>query len=239
MNHTFSVNHNVNFPCRNREQMRRLNHLKAFVHHRGRIHGDFCAHLPGGVRQCLFYGNIFKFRPRFSEKGTAGGSEYQLFDLFVLPCTQGLENSGVFTVHRRDTPAVCLGARQHRRAGNHQRLFVGKRQIFAGFQRRKGREKPRLAENGIDGKIRFGLPDHFKHAVLTAKYADVGIGKRCPQSLCRPGVCHGNRLRVKQARLLLRSFIVTVCRQPQNRIAGTHRNVYCLLPDRAGGAEYQ
>ena len=51
-----------------------LNHFEALVHERGGVNGDALAHLPIGMREGLFWRDLFELRDgSFAERASGGG----------------------------------------------------------------------------------------------------------------------------------------------------------------------
>ena len=141
--------------------------LQAFVHHGGRIDGNFPAHAPVGVFYRLLGGDVLERSRVGVEKGAARGGEDDGEDAVLVQTAcvvarQYLEHGVVFAVDRHHGCAVGAGGLHKQRAGYDQGFFVGQINGFAFLRRRQRGRQPRRADDGAH------------HAVHAVGGCDVG-----------------------------------------------------------------
>ena len=81
MNNAFPMDHDLDLGFRDVEEPPSFDNFESFVHERGRINRDFCAHFPAGMLECLFGCDIFQFLPAQGPKGSSGRRQDQAADI--------------------------------------------------------------------------------------------------------------------------------------------------------------
>lgn len=58
-----------------------FDHFEAFVHEGSGVHGDFAAHVPGGVSEDLVFGDLGELVAGFSSERATGSREDEFVNL--------------------------------------------------------------------------------------------------------------------------------------------------------------
>ena len=119
MNHRLRMHHNADLFRLTGEEPPGLNHLKAFVHHGGRINRHLAAHLPVGVIQGIFECYLLHLLARVSAEGTTRGGEDDAAHRVALLALQTLENGRVLAVNGQQFCAMTLAKVCYQLAGRH------------------------------------------------------------------------------------------------------------------------
>ena len=108
-----------------------LNHLEAFVHHRSRVDGNLCTHLPGGMLQGIGsrYGAHLVER-KLAEGATRCGEQY-LLNFVIALAHNALEDGRVLAINGQDGHMVFGRQLAYQFASHHQRLLVGQTNFLA------------------------------------------------------------------------------------------------------------
>ena len=85
-----------------------FNYFQSFIHHRGRINGNFLTHAPVWVVQGIFYRNVRQLVSRQIKKRSTRGGQYYTFYIVFSMALQGLKNSAVLAVDRVKLDVIAL-----------------------------------------------------------------------------------------------------------------------------------
>ena len=153
MHNRLRVNQHLNLVSFYAEEPFGFDHLETLVHHRSRVDGDLCTHIPCRVAQGVSLGHMGNLLHRLQTERTARGRQQDLLDGVLILTDETLEDGRVLTIDRQDGGVVLLGQLQDQFTGNHQCLLVG--------------ETNRLTcLDGMDGGVQTGETDHgSKHHV--------------------------------------------------------------------------
>ena len=102
-----------------------LNHFEALVHHRSRINGNLCAHIPGRMFQSISLRHVGYLLHRLQTERTAGSRQQDLFYRVHVLAHKTLEDGRVLAVDGQDGGVILLGQLQNQLASHHQRLLIG------------------------------------------------------------------------------------------------------------------
>ena len=119
------------------EQTARLDDLQSLVHQGGRVDGHHGSHMPRGVVECLFRGDVAHVGALPAAEGTARGRDDQSADLGVGAGPQRLPDGGMLRVDGIDLVIAHLRAEKQVTACD-DRFLVGERQLRTSPQRRNG-----------------------------------------------------------------------------------------------------
>ena len=137
VHHRLRVHQNVNLVGRQREQMVRLNNLKAFVHQRCRVDCDLRTHRPVRMLQRLFRRRRIDCFLRPSSKRSARCRQDHAPDVAPVAGAKRLEHRVVFGVDWQNPGARFCRAPHEQAACADQAFLVGKRHRRPTFDRGK------------------------------------------------------------------------------------------------------
>ena len=136
MDHALRMNHNFDLSGCDTKQILGLDDFQRFVHHGGRVHGDFAPHHPVGMSTGFLRGDCVQtVGISGSERAARSGKNdfvHRSRPNFRV-VGQGLENSRMLAVNGQQFCPTSKNRVQKQLPTNHQRLFVGKQQTFARF----------------------------------------------------------------------------------------------------------
>ena len=108
MDDAFRMDMHFNLRRTDTEQPLCLNHLKALVHHRCTVDGDFRPHFPIGMLQGLCRRDELHLIGRKMAERSATGSKDDARNAVETFSTETLENGGMFTVNRKYGRMILL-----------------------------------------------------------------------------------------------------------------------------------
>ena len=147
VHHALRMDEHLYAVGRDAEEPLGLDHLKAFVHHRCAVDGDFGPHLPGRMAQRVGAGHLLQLFVRYVSERAARCREQQFFHRVVALAHQALEYGRVLAVNRDDGCTVLRREFIDQLSSHHQCLFVGQTDFLA-----------RL--DGLDGRCQTGKSHH-------------------------------------------------------------------------------
>ena len=151
----FPVDDHVDLVDTHIEEPGGLDNLEAFVHQRGRVHGDLRPHLPGGVIQGLGRSDLAHLLTSQAEKRPPRRRQNQppqrpgRFSLQTLP--QGVR----LAVQGQNGGPARPRLVQDQPSGHDQGFFIGHGHHLAGLHRRQGRLQAHRPHQGVEHHIRF------------------------------------------------------------------------------------
>ena len=119
MHNRLRVNQHLNLVSFYAEEPFGLDDLETLVHHRSRVDGDLCTHIPCRVAQGVSLGHMGNLLHRLQTERTTRGRQQDLLDRVLILTDETLEDGRVLTVNRQDGGVVLLGQLQDQFTGNH------------------------------------------------------------------------------------------------------------------------
>ena len=107
------------------EQPSRLDHLEAFVHHRGRVDRDLRPHVPIGMTERLLLRDCRQLIRRFRAERTSGSRQPYFFHRIVPRSGEALEDGRMFGIDRKDRGILLFGQCRDQFARDNEGLLVG------------------------------------------------------------------------------------------------------------------
>ena len=140
------------------EQTARLDDLQSLVHQGGRVDGHHGSHMPRGVVECLFRGDVAHVGALPAAEGAARGRDDQSADLGMGAGPQRLPDGGMLRVDGIDLVIAHLRAEKQVTACD-DRFLVGERQLRASPQRRNGWFESARACDAVQHQVGTGTGD--------------------------------------------------------------------------------
>ena len=137
------------------EQVMRLNHLKALVHHRRRVDGDLGPHRPCGMREGICGHHIAEFIDGAAPERPARCREDCPLNTPRIDALQQLEQGGVLAVHWHQH---CAGSRSYggdEVTTRHKALLVGERHGNTPLEGRQRGGQARRPDKGVQHDVRL------------------------------------------------------------------------------------
>lgn len=131
--------------------------FEALVHEGCGVHGNFAAHVPGGVSKDLVFCNLCELVAGFSSEWAAGCRENELVDLIRLVALKALEESGVFGIYGGEGDAFFGYERHNNLSGGNEDFFAGEGDIFFGVDGGEGWFETNDSGDGDDDEINLGV----------------------------------------------------------------------------------
>ena len=108
------------------EQPSSLDHLKALVHHRCRVDGDLCTHIPVWMFQCLCRSHVAHLLVAESAERAATCRDDELVDRVVYLALLALEDCRMFAIDRQDRHMIVGNKLLDETSCHNECLLVGK-----------------------------------------------------------------------------------------------------------------
>ena len=172
------MDENFNVIGHHAKQPARLDHLKALVHHRCRIDGDFGTHRPVGMLQCVGCSNRLElFLGQRAERATRR-REQQLVDILMALADQALVKSAMLAVNGIEHAVRVLHQTVNQLTSNHQGLLVGQSDAFARTDSCNRRLQPTVAHHGGHHGVNLGGRNSLCNSGAACSDLDAGTLER-------------------------------------------------------------
>ena len=191
------MNQHLNLFRRHAKQPLRFNDFEAFVHHRCRINGDLCAHLPIRVFECIGSRYRRHLLQRKRTERTTRSCQQNLLNRIVSFADDRLENGGMFAVHRQNRRMVLLREFANEFACYDERFLVRQSNRFACLYRLHRRTQTGIADHCGNHDVNARGSDHLRNGIRSCPNLDFSVSQCFLELRIKTFVCNAHHFRSK------------------------------------------
>ena len=160
--HRLRMHYRCNLLGTHVEKPASLDNLERLVDHRGRVDGDFRAHVPVRVAQGIGHSHSVKHFGRSVAEGASGGRDYEAAYIFVAFAAQALVYGRMLRIHRYDLRPASGKLAGDDVAGHYECLLVGQGNVAPGFYGAQGGGETAVTYGGRNHRVEI----HLLHRVV-------------------------------------------------------------------------
>src|SRR3990170_3729421 len=175
MNDTLRMNQNI-YPFRwKTKKIMCLNHLESFIHERCRINADLPSHTPAWVVECILWLHVIQLFNALASKGSTRSSEYDSPYIRFFASFNALENSAMFTIHRKYFNSLFFCFFSNNSPCHHKGFFVCQPNRLLRTYGRHCWYQPGSSNNCRKDKVGIFITCSLGNTIIARKYLERSI----------------------------------------------------------------